>query len=124
LNIAGSDGIFDPDGRATAASRACGCATALVRDDEGRDIVASEFSVRTSPEPTPQASLGATPNAAIPRKGDRIEVLAASPAVRGWVFYAGGDEILISFDSGATGRLVRGRDAYRILADEEQDPVN
>jgi hypothetical protein len=80
--------------------------------------VASEFSVRRSPQPTPQASFQASLHAATPRRGDRIEVLAAFPAVRGWVYYADGDEILVSFDSGATGRLVRGRDPYRILADE------
>jgi hypothetical protein len=82
--------------------------------------VASEFSVRRSPQPTPQASYVASLHAATPRRGDRIEVLASFPAVRGWVYYASGDEILVSFDSGATGRLVRGRDAYRILADERK----
>jgi hypothetical protein len=80
--------------------------------------VASEFSVRRSPEPTPQASLVASLNAAIPRRGDRIELLDPRPMVRGRVFYADREEILVSFDSGATGRVVHGRDTYRILADE------
>ena len=115
------------EARATAASRSLSLlrgdgltlVTALVPNDEGREIVASEFSVRTSPIRTPQAALVPRLNAGIPVRGDRIECLGRFGApLRGTVFFADEEQILVSFDSGAIGRVDRGRDGYRILPDK------